>query len=574
MITFNKIRYKNILAVANDFIELDLDRSKTTMILGKNGSGKTTFITALVFALYGKTYIKVNKNQLVNSVTNKDLLVEVDFTIGSNKYMVRRGIKPNVFEVYKNGKLIEVHAKISDYQDFLEKTILKIDYKAFIQVIVLGSTNYIPFMELSAGDRRAVVEDLLDIQIFSIMNKILKQKSDYTKRLIKSSDVEIDHLQKEIDLTKKHILELQSNTDEMINQKKSSIKDLKSKVSTAVDETDKLQSEISKLLSDDLNCNEKKLGDKKDKLKAYEVTFNNKVNDLSRDIQFFKDNDDCPTCTQSIDSDFKLREIKKKTQATTDTLEALDKLKTSFDSVSKELNDIKLTKSLISEKNLKIRNNVHDMKSWSNSIEALLSEIEEIKTKNSNIDSNHTDLKSREIDLKEKVDEKYKLIEKQEVQRVSASLLKDDGIKKNAVKKYIPTINMLVNKYLADLDFFIQLELDDQFNETIKSRNRDIFSYSNFSEGQKSRISLALLFTWRELARIRNSASTNLLIMDEVFDGSLDDEGTTGLLKIISDLSEKNNIFVITHTPDKLFDKFHSTIEFELHRGFTRMVTE
>lgn len=572
MITFNKIRYKNILAVGNDFIELDLNRNKTTMILGKNGSGKTTFITALVFALYGKPYIKVNKNQLVNSITNKELLTEVEFTIGSNQYIVKRGIKPNIFEIYKNGNLIPVSSKISDYQDLLESTILKIDYKAFIQIIVLGSTNYVPFMELVAGDRRAVVEDLFDIQIFSVMNKLLKQKTDVNKSSIYDIENNIDVLEREISLTEKHIHTLESNAQEMIDEKNNSIKDFKDKIKDYANCTEVIQKQIADLLDKSKDKDESSVSVKLDKVKSYQTTISNKISDLDKDIQFLEDNDDCPTCKQELDKEFKHSEIKRKSDKKQENIEGLDKLKNIFKEVNTELNEIYDLQKRIADKNQQVRDNMNRMRSWSDSIESLLSDIESIKSKNNNIDVDCADLENKKKELESQIKNKYELIEEKEILKVSNSLLKDDGIKKNIIHQYIPIINNLVNKYLSDLDFFIQFELDEKFNETIKSRNRDVFSYSNFSEGQKSRISLALLFTWRELARIRNSAATNLLIMDEVFDGSLDDEGTRGLLKIIDDLSENTNIFVITHTPDKLHDKFHSTIEFELYKNFTRKV--
>lgn len=569
MIIFKEIRYQNILSVGNDFITIKLNRSKTTLIKGPNGSGKTTLIVALIFALYGKTYINVNKNQLVNSITSKNLLVELDFSIGSNDYMVRRGIKPNIFEIYQNGSLINQSADIKEYQDLLEKSIVKINYKSFIQIVVLGSTNYIPFMELSAADRRSVVEDLLTIQIFSIMNSILKTRIDMNKSETKDIEQAIALLDQEINLNETHIRAMKAYDQEIIETKETLKDSLIDKIEDLRSESLDLQEEIEALelsISD-----ESKMNDKKSKIIDYESKIESKIKSLNKEIKFYEDNEHCPVCSQSIDKDFKEDKIKCKNDSHLSMKDALSKLQDQFSALDSRLSEIRKINTLISSKLSESRSITSNINSYLSSIESIENEIKKLKdVKPSNVST--TDIENLRAKLSILNKKKYDLVAQKEIYDVSSSLLKDGGIKTRVIRQYVPIINKLVNKYLSELDFYVQFELDEKFNETIKSRYRDEFSYSSFSEGQKARINTAIMFAWRDLARIRNSASTNLLIMDEITDSSLDDQGTEDFLRIIDNMSSETNIFIISHHGDRLEDKFHSKIEFKLVKNFTKIV--
>ena len=569
MILFKKLRWMNLLSTGNQFTEIILNRSKSTLIVGENGAGKSTLIEALSFVLYGKPYRNINKPQLINSITGKGMLVEVEFSIGKKEYLVRRGIKPNIFEVYLNGTMINQSSDIREYQEMLEKTILKMNHKSFTQIVVLGSANYVPFMQLSAGERRAVIEDLLDIQIFSVMNTLLRDKINLNKNAIRDSEYKIELIEQKIEMQNKHILSLRTNNDSLIQTKQDLLNELEEKINQTELETSNIVSKIEELNSNIVD--QDKIVKKKSKLIELESQLETKIKNLKREIKFFHDHDNCPTCKQGIDHDFKSKTIETRDSKTKEINEALTTLEQEILSVNSRIEEITKINAQITILNSTISNNNADIRSWNNSIKTLTKEIESIRTNTDQIDTSVNEIEEHKQDLARSIKDKYKLIDEREILEVSSSLLKDTGIKTRIIRQYVPIINKLVNKYLAALDFFVNFELDEKFTETIKSRFRDEFSYASFSEGEKFRIDVSLILTWRAIAKLRNSASTNLLIMDEVFDSSLDVGGTEEFLKILDTMGSENNIFVISHKGDSLFDKFHSIIKFEKHSNFSRI---
>jgi len=569
MILFKKLRYMNLLSTGNQFTEIILNRSKSTLIVGENGAGKSSLIDALSFVLYGKPYRNINKPQLINSITGKGLLVEVDFSIGRKEYMIRRGIKPNIFEIYLNDTMINQNSDIREYQEMLEKTILKMNHKSFTQIVVLGSANYVPFMQLSAGERRDVIEDLLDIQIFSVMNTLLRDKITLNKTAIRDADYQIELIEQKIEMQRKHIDSLKNNNESLVQSKQTLLDDLDSKINQTETETSSLSDKIEEL--NVLIADQEKISKKKSKLIELESQLETKIKNLRREIKFFHDHDNCPTCKQGIDHDFKSKTIETRDGKTKEINEALATLEQEILNVNNRIEEITKINSEITTLNSKISNNNADIRSWNNSVKTLTAEIKSIRANTTQIDISVTEIEQHKDTLAKSVKDKYKLIDEREILEVSSSLLKDTGIKTRIIRQYVPIINKLVNKYLAALDFFVNFELDEKFTETIKSRFRDEFSYASFSEGEKMRIDLALMFTWRAVAKLRNSASTNLLIMDEVFDSSLDVSGTEEFFKILDGLTTDSNVFIISHKGDSLFDKFHSVIKFEKHSNFSRI---
>jgi DNA repair exonuclease SbcCD ATPase subunit len=569
MILFKKLRYMNLLSTGNQFTEIILNRSKSTLIVGENGAGKSSLIDALSFVLYGKPYRNINKPQLINSITGKGLLVEVDFSIGRKEYMIRRGIKPNIFEIYLNDTMINQNSDIREYQEMLEKTILKMNHKSFTQIVVLGSANYVPFMQLSAGERRAVIEDLLDIQIFSVMNTLLRDKITLNKTAIRDADYQIELIEQKIEMQRKHIDSLKNNNESLVQSKQALLDDLDSKINQTETETSSLSDKIEEL--NVLIADQEKISKKKSKLIELESQLETKIKNLKREIKFFHDHDNCPTCKQGIDHDFKSKTIETRDGKTKEINEALATLEQEILNVNNRIEEITKINSEITTLNSKISNNNADIRSWNNSVLTLTAEIKSIRANTTQIDISVTEIEQHKDTLAKSVKDKYKLIDEREILEVSSSLLKDTGIKTRIIRQYVPIINKLVNKYLAALDFFVNFELDEKFTETIKSRFRDEFSYASFSEGEKMRIDLSLMFTWRAVAKLRNSASTNLLIMDEVFDSSLDVSGTEEFFKILDGLTVDSNVFIISHKGDSLFDKFHSVIKFEKHSNFSRI---
>jgi DNA repair exonuclease SbcCD ATPase subunit len=570
LIIFKTIRWKNILSTGNVFTEIKLDRSPSTLIVGQNGAGKSTILDAISFALYGKPFRKINKPQLINSINDKDAVAEIEFAVGRDNFKVVRGIKPNVFEIYKNGNLLNQAAANRDYQEMLEKNILKLNHRSFSQVVVLGSSTYVPFMQLPSSHRREVIEDLLDIQIFTTMNTLLKDKINNNKTATQDAKYKIELAKNKIDLYERHISNVKSDKKTRIDTAKAKMKLVAKKVVELNKQRTEIEANISTLRSsqEDLVALVSEMDENNTKL----LSLTNDMYSLEKDISFFHDHEHCPTCKQGIEHDFKQSSIVEKTAA----LETTKQQRTSIQEKCKETTDRKLAYD-------EIENQIRGLERQLQTVELTLAsekkiffnlnkDVEEINTETENDTDVTNELTQTREELSELESSREKLANEAVVLNAATALLKDGGIKSRIIKQYIPIMNKLINKYLAAMDFFVHFELDEQFNEKIKSRFRDEFSYNSFSEGEKMRINLAVLFTWRAIAKMRNSASTNLLIMDEVFDSSLDGVGTDEFFKILNELTADTNTFVISHKGDALYDKFRSVIRFEKHGNFSRML--
>lgn len=568
MITFKTVRFKNFLSFGNQFTEIKLDTHHNTCLIGLNASGKSSFMDAITYALFNKAYRPINKPQLINSVNEKECLVEIEFIIGDVEWKVRRGQKPTVFEIYRNDELLDQSSSAIDQQRWFEQTVLKMNYKSFTQVVILGNSNFVPFMQLPAASRREVIEDLLDIKIFSSMNSVVKEKIKSTKDEVKILEIKKDSLFDKVKMQTDFIKKIEQESSTQIQDRNQKIKKLISFLNTAEEENQKLLDK-SKLITDDLETlgenkgKLKKLGTLKGKISQKLVTTNDNHN-------FFLDNSVCPTCTQEITQELK-QEKTEEYQSLIDELEsACEKLEESikeeedrekkFTALSRELLEVNHT---ISQNNLK----TNQAKSQIKELETEIKRIEE-KIENKNVE--HEKLKSFESDLLDIKDEYIDKKEKIQYYEYIHSLLKDNGVKSKIIRKYLPFINQNVNKYLKMMDFYINFNLDQEFNEEIKTPVYEDFSYNSFSEGQKQRINLALLFSWRELAKVKNSTNVNLLILDEIFDSSLDSSGIDDFLKIIRYVVKDFNIFVISHK-DGIQDKFDSVIEFEKRGNFSTL---
>jgi len=568
VIVFKTVRYKNFLSTGNIFTEIKLNDNAMTLIVGENGAGKSSFLDAITFGLFGKPFRNINKPQLINSINGKDCLVELEFAIASKNYKVIRGIKPNLFEIWCDGEMLNQDARSKDYQDQLEKTILRMSYKSFTQIVILGSTNFTPFMQLSAGDRRAVIEDLLDIQIFSSMNMIVKSKLSNAKEQAALLKVQIDNVKEKIELHKKHLDELKKNSKELIDAKKTEVKENELTLEGLVEEAITKQTQIDDLESKiiDEEANTKKFT----KLNQLEAKIEGNIQKLEKDIAFYSENSNCPTCDQTINN--KDEKVHSCTSKISELNGGLQKLKEESEAVLKRINDIRAThKELktLDQELVRIVTNRKQVKSYITKLEA---EVEDLERKPAMSDNFKAQSKELLNNLQTFNEERKIAVTEVQHYEIAQQLLKDGGIKTKIIKQYIPVINKLVNKYLAAMDFFVNFNINEEFKETIKSRHRDDFSYENFSEGEKKRIDLALLFTWRAVAKLKNSANTNLLIFDEVFDGSLDNNGTEEFLKLINMLNDNTNIFVISHKGDVLVDKFNNTIKFAKVKNFSQMV--
>jgi DNA repair exonuclease SbcCD ATPase subunit len=567
MIVFRKLRWKNFLSTGNLFTEIDLSSNKTTLIVGENGAGKSTLLDALSFVLFGKSFRKINKPQLLNSITQKQLIVEIEFDIGQNEYKIIRGMRPNVFEVYKNDKLLNQTAESKDYQEILEKQIIKVNHKSFCQVVVLGSATFQPFMQLPTNQRREIIEDLLDLQIFTTMNVLLKNKVQQNAEQITETSSEKKLLDEKISLVKDHLLEIQNNNEKMIEEKQARIGETNNQVEKLNNEYwgfEKARQELEESLAD-----EESVSKKMNKLSQLKHQIEANLNILNKEVGFFHKYDNCPTCKQQIDEKFKNEAITTKQSEIKSIQDGLEKLGIEYEKVNNRINELMEIHSEINHNKLEISRVKTKISSLIEYRESLEKEIQNIDNNVFSGDDNK--IFEMEKALKEVESKHYNLLEERSLLSVAGNLLKDGGIKSKIIKQYIPVINKLINKYLSSMEFMCQFELDEQFNETIKSRYRDEFSYASFSEGEKMRINLAILFTWRAIAKLRNSVNTNILIMDEVFDSSLDSSGTEEFLKIINNLTSDTNTFIISHKSDQLYDKFERVLKFEKHKNFSRV---
>lgn len=571
MIIFQKLRWKNFLSTGNVFTEIDLTKSKSTLVVGENGAGKSTMLDALSYSLYGKPYRNINKPQLVNTINNKNMIVECEFKINNKNYIVKRGQKPALFEIYQNGKLLNQSAETRDYQQYLETSILKLNHKSFSQIVVIGSANFIPFMQLTAAHRRQVIEDLLDIQIFSTMNMILKEKANKNKQDLSEVEHKIDLVVQKIKQHKKHLETLRASNDEMIQLKEQKIAEIEKNVSDGNKDLARLNewcNSYEKILDGDAY---KKLLQKEKKLNELESQVSQKFSRLTKDLAFYTKSNDCPTCKQEIDLNFKEKTVH-------DLTCKIDEITNSKSIFESEYETLKIALEQYNEMKIEFDSANHEymildakVETWEDILKTLRKELVELKTstKETIEGVDETEQFKEELSTFEKF--KEELLNNKQIYDIASQILKDGGIKAQVIKQYVPVMNKLINKYLASMDFFVNFELNEEFEETIKSRFRDEFSYASFSEGEKMRIDLALLFTWRSVAKLRNSSSTNLLILDEIFDSSLDSNGTDEFLKILENLTADTNTFIISHKTDQLYDKFHSVIRFEKYNNFSRI---
>jgi DNA repair exonuclease SbcCD ATPase subunit len=568
VILFKKLRWKNFLSTGNIFTELDLCSNKTTLVVGENGAGKSTMLDALSFVLFNKPFRKVNKPQLMNSITKKELCVEVEFQVNTANYKIIRGVKPDVFEIYKDGILLNQNAKSKDYQEVLEKQILKINHKSFCQVVVLGSATFQPFMQLPAQARREIIEDLLDLQIFTSMNVLLKEKVTFNSDNLNKCQSDKRVAETQLQMLKQHEVSIQSNNEKQIEDKQS-------KIDATIVLIDKTNNEISEIIATGRALKEKlsdqdTMKDKLTKLEKFRIQLKSKIDNAQKTIGFFHDHDNCPTCKQGIDHEFKEQTIQNKTSQIGEIEEGLNKLESERKKVLEKLDEYSKINNELHDYNLQLSQLNTKISGWNENVKNWKDEIASIRDDNSQ--SNVEKITDIEASLKNLEKVFNELHEEKTVLAAASVILKDGGIKAKIIKQYVPIINKLINKYLSAMDFFVQFDLNEQFEETIKSRFRDAFSYASFSEGEKMRINLAILFTWRALAKLRNSINTNLLIMDEVFDSSLDSNGTEEFLKILQSLTTDTNTFIISHKQDQLYDKFEKVIKFEKHKNFSKMV--
>ena len=567
MILFKKLRWKNFLSTGNIFTEIDLNKHNTTLIVGENGAGKSTMLDALTFALFGKPFRSIKKGQLINTITQKGMRVEVEFDIGVNRYKIVRGLKPVTFEVYQNDEMLNQSAEMRDYQEHLERNILKLNFKSFCQVVVLGSASFVPFMQLPGGQRREVIEDLLDLQIFTTMNSLLKDKVANNNEALDQIANDQKVVTEKIKLVKEHLLEKQNNNEKIVAEKVNVIEDTKDKI-------DAMAVKLTDVMNKAMELNKKTV--KKDevtkliqKMTKYRHQIEAKVALINQDVEFFKNHDHCPTCTQVIDEDLKTQKLEHKETELNEINNNLELLTKKFDEAQTELDEIMQHSATISQLTLEkvqIESQISSLNKYVKQLEREINHINQLQEADE--DSKMEDLEA-EMDV---VAERYnEAMDEKLIYTAASMLLKDGGIKSRIIKQYVPVINKLISKYLSAMDFFVQFELDEEFNETIKSRFRDEFSYASFSEGEKMRINLAILFTWRSVAKLRNSVSTNLLIMDEVMDSSLDANGTEEFLKILHNLTQDTNTFIISHKTDQLYDKFANVIRFEKKQNFSKV---
>jgi DNA repair exonuclease SbcCD ATPase subunit len=571
MLVFHKIKYKNFLSSGNQITEIDFEKNNTNLIIGTNGAGKSTVLDALTFVLFNRPFRKINKPQLVNSVNEKDCLVEIEFSINNKNYLVRRGIKPSIFDIVVNGVPLHKEADDRANQKILEENILKVNYKSFTQIVILGSSTFVPFMQLTTANRREVIEDLLDIRIFSAMNALIKDKIRVQKDQIKSLEVRKENFKDKMKMQENFIEELENRGNANINANKEKIIKLDSEVGIHITENAKTEEEIFKYTKEQEEVIG--AGEKLGKLNNLKGKISQKVSGITKEHKFFSENTVCPTCTQDIDERFRLdriadaqnkaKELQKGFQELEETMKFEQERERQFLALSQEITKLNHE---ISQNNTRISLNQRQIRDLESEVQTITEQLKNRNTEHKKLEEFRENLQKIFEDLSKKKEEIV-------YYDFAYSLLRDDGVKTKIIKKYLPFINQQVNRYLQMMDFYINFHLDEEFNESIKSPIHENFSYSSFSEGEKMRVDLALLFTWREVAKVKNSINTNLLIMDEVFDSSLDGFGTEEFLKIIKYVIKDANIFVISHKVG-LEDRFESVLRFEKVKGFSRMISQ
>ena len=569
MINFKKVRWKNLLSSGNNFTEIDLNVHQTTLILGENGAGKSTLLDALCFGLYGRGFRNLKKELLINSVNEKGLIVEVEFSICKKEYKVMRGAKPNKFEIHVDGVFVNQDATVKDYQEQLEKNILKMSYRSFTQVAILGSANFVPFMQLKAKDRRGLIEDLLDISIFSTMSDILRKRvSNYVVEQ-RENQHEINIMEERINGLNEQLNALRVNRDEKIGKFESTIKETEDNVDSLMKKVE-LKTETIKEKTSSISDRDPQ-GDRLKQALEFEKKMRENRFKVEREITFYEDNDNCPTCKQGLDEEHKKTHIAEKQKKKEQLVHALQQIEETITDSSNRMDEIGKVQQGIESLQKQIAVIQTEIISNQKYIKKLNKEIEDLQIE-ANVPSNtHESIEENESKLDILLSKKETLVDQGHYYELAQMLLRDQGVKQKIIKQYVPVMNNMINKYLASLEFFVGFELDESFEETIKSRFRDVFKYDNFSQGEKMRIDLSILFTWRTIARMKNSVNTNLLILDEVFDSSLDTNGTDDFLKLLNTLTEKTNAFIISHKGEALYDKFNDVIRFEKHKNFSRI---
>ena len=569
MIVFKNVRWKNLLSTGNSFIEIQLNKSLNTLIIGDNGAGKSTILDALCFGLFNKPFRPIKKDQLINSVNQGGTLVEIEFIIGNKEYLVKRGIKKNLFEIYRDGKLLNQDAKIKDYQEFLEKNILKLNFKSFTQIVILGM-SFIPFMQLRASDRRTIIEDLLDIEIFSVMNYLLRSKVAQNKDDIRTVDIALGLSENEQKLTKIMIDKLKEDKTVQIKKNKKDIEKHEEFLKTHKENISQIIKKIEKLnesISDESNTR-----GKIDSLHDYQRDIEKNIDKYEDEIEFYEKNEACNTCRQDIPKTFRKSMIENFHAKMHECGQALLKIGNTLIEKEKRISEIDTISNNVDSQKAEIARNQNTIDACTQYIKKVAKQNEEISQMADDIDEKKNELNVIDKDIEIYNKEKEKLSNQKYLYELATTMLKDGGIKTRIIKQYLPIMNTLINKYLAQMDFFVSFNLDENFNESIKSRHRDEFTYDSFSEGEKMRIDLALLFTWRAVAKLKNSANTNLLILDEVFDSSLDAAGTDEFMRILNNLVKNTNVFVISHKGEILFDKFKSVLKFEKRKNFSQII--
>jgi len=570
MIRFTKIRWKNFLSTGGQFTEIDFESSPSTLIVGENGAGKSTILDAICFVLFNKPFRNINKPQLMNTINGKNLIVEVEFSIGQKDYKIVRGIKPGVFEIYCNGDILNQDAAVKDYQKYLEEAILKLNYKSFTQIVILGSASFTPFMQLALGVRREIIEDILDIQVFSVMNTVLKDKANELKTKISEIENIIELGKNKVKLQQQYIATLE-------NDKQKKVDDVQKRISETNTEILQLnagllaEQETEGTLKSSISDSVEKRN-KRTEMGSLLKKLSERVKDQEGSIQFYNEHDVCPTCSQGLDDDLKNSAITHHTHKREEVETAIQALATQLETIEARLNEINDVEEKISEHKSNIITYSSKIIASQNYIQKLQTDLASNTNDTANIEDETRQLKTLAKEVVGAAGERSKLSEDKHYLDIAGILLKDTGIKTKIIRQYLPVINKLVNKYLTAMDFFVHFELDESFNEVIKSRHRDEFSYASFSEGEKQRIDLALLFTWRTIAKMKNSASTNLLLLDEVFDSSLDANGTDYVMNLLNTIGDDANVFVISHKGDQLIDKFKSVIKFQKYQNFSRIV--
>ena len=571
MIVFKSVQWKNFLSTGNSPNKVLLNRSQTTLIIGKNGEGKSTILDALCFSLFGKPFRNINKGQLVNSINGKGCVVEIEFDINGKEYKIIRGIKPNVFEIWQDGEMINQDAASRDYQKILEQQILKLNYKTFTQVVILGSASFVPFMQLPTSQRREVIEDILDIRIFSTMNSLLKERIQETKDDITKIENEIS--------TAKTKVDSQTQIIKTISEAKTSaIESIGAKISVNTTEILSCESQIEFILSE-INTLKASINDKEtisediDKAKSIRSKLLQKIETCEHNTEFFSEHDVCPSCSQDIPEEYKEGIIKDLNEKLLDNNTKITELETILTNLNAKLLQINEVVDQITDKNIELSTRNSTITLLNKQVRELEAETQRVKSDTTNIDEEKGKLKDLAKEAISKISQKTQLQEQRNLEDVANILLKDTGIKTAIIREYLPIMNKLINKYLQAMDAYIHFELDEAFNESVKSRFRDDFTYASFSEGEKMRIDLSILFTWRQIAKMKNSVNTNLLLLDEIFDSSLDTAGTDYFLNLMNQFGENTNIFVISHKGDQLFDKFRSVIKFEKRNDFSIIAT-